>query len=198
MRNSLADIHAYWFEGIDDGRPIVKKRTPFVKWFRSTRVLDQEMRDGFGHLLEEEVRHPDQAPDRTALCRIILYDQLVRNMFRGTPRAYAYDETARDLSRDLITDGRHAGYMLIERVFIYMPLTHSENLADQELSVEWSRELAAVAGQRCPHNSAYFAGNLTYALKYRDIIARFGRFPNRNGILGRQSTAEEEEFLCRK
>lgn len=194
----MADIYEYWFEGIDDQTPIVKKRTPYMKWFRSTRTMDQEMRDSFGHLLTEGPPEADAGSVREALCRIILCDQLARNIFRGTPRAYAFDGRARELSRELIASGRHTGYLLIERSFIYMPLTHAEVPAEQELSVRWSRELAALAEQRCPHNSAFYAGNLNYALKYRDIIKRFGRFPQRNAVLGRTSTAEEEEFLCRK
>lgn len=195
----LADIYDYWFEGIDDSTVIVKKQPPFVKWFRSTQVLDAEMRGFFAHLLEDgPVVMPPDDDGRTALCRVILYDQLTRNMFRGTSRAYAYDAAARDISRALIAGGRHTTNMLIERAFIYMPLTHSENRDDQELSENLSAQLLTAAKGAGSPNTAFFESNLSYARKYREIIDRFGRFPHRNAILDRPSTPEEEEFLCGK
>ncbi len=198
VQKALTDIHGYWFEGIDDQTIIVKKKTPFVKWFRSTRQLDEEMREFFAHLLDSGQYTAAQGDnDRTALCRLLLSDQLCRNMFRGTPRAFAYDEAARDICRNLIATDRHRNFMLIERAFIYMPLTHSEDPDDQELSVSLSGELADLAVENYAHNAAYFQNNLMYARKFRDIIGRFGRFPHRNAVLSRVSTREEEEFLSR-
>ena len=198
-QRTLADIHAYWFEGIDDATVIVKKRPPFVKWFRSTRQLDEEMRENFVHLFAESSDSILPEPDgRLALCRVLLYDQLARNIFRRTPRAYAYDTLARKLSRDLIDGNRHEAFMLIERSFVYMPLTHSEEQEDQALSVHLTEALLAEATRRGAPNIAYFESNLAYARTYQEIIMRFGRFPHRNRILERLSTPEEEEFLCRK
>ncbi|MBZ0165664.1 MAG: DUF924 domain-containing protein, partial [Candidatus Omnitrophica bacterium] len=95
MRKILTDIHAYWFEGIDDQIVIRKKQSPFVKWFRSSPRLDAEMREFFGHLFAHEPTDGvETAGEGGWLCWVLLYDQLARNIYRGTPRAYAYDDRA--------------------------------------------------------------------------------------------------------
>ena len=139
---SLSDIHRYWFDGIKDEDKIIKKQQPFVKWFRSTRVLDSEMRALFGHLYDQS--HPitrDDPSDLESLCAILLYDQLSRNIFRRTAKAYAFDRWARDISLSLINQNKDRDFSFIERSFLYMPLTHSENVSDQELSVRYTEEL---------------------------------------------------------
>jgi uncharacterized protein (DUF924 family) len=116
-----------------------------------------------------------------ALC--ILLDQAPRNLFRGDPRSFASDAAARAVTRHALARGLDRDLPQEQRAFLYLPLEHSENLADQEACVR------------------LFAGldenpdGLDYAVRHRDIIARFGRFPHRNAVLGRTSTPEETEFL---
>ena len=116
-----------------------------------------------------------------ALC--ILLDQVPRNLFRGTPRAFILDPAAREVTRHALQQGFDSGLKETERMFLYLPLEHSEDLSDQQDCV---RLMGAL-----PNGAEY----LSYAERHRDVIARFGRFPHRNGILGRDSTEEELEFL---
>jgi uncharacterized protein (DUF924 family) len=123
------------------------------------------------------------------LARILLLDQFTRNIFRGTPRAFAGDAQALKLATELVASGRDKNLDPWQRWFAYLPFEHSESLIEQERSVALyaalAREMQAPA----------FDSALDYAEKHRVIIARFGRFPHRNAILGRESTAEETEFL---
>lgn len=198
MRKTLTDIHTYWFEGIDDQTVIQKKQLPFVKWFRSSPRLDAEMRGLFGHLFEERpIGGVGTTDDPGWVCYVLLYDQLARNIYRNTPRAYAYDDRALALAHEAISKKQDQTLALIERAFVYMPLMHSEHLPDQELSVLMHEKLDAESRQRSPQNRHFYESNLTYARKYYDIIRQFQRFPHRNVILGRDSTPLEKEFLCR-
>ena len=126
----------------------------------------------------------DSAKGCLALC--ILLDQVPRNLFRSDPRSYATDAKARSVSHQALDRGFDQDLPQIQRLFLYLPLEHSEDLAEQQLSVQLIRKLAQDAGW------------LDYALRHRDIVARFGRFPHRNAILGRATTAEEVAFLSQE
>jgi uncharacterized protein (DUF924 family) len=116
----------------------------------------------------------------------VLLDQFPRNMFRGDPRAFATDSLAREVATFLLQAGSDKRLLPIERMFVYLPFMHSENLADQRQSVTLFQQLA--------QERDYLAA-VSYAIQHMEIIERFGRFPHRNAILGRPSTAEEVEFL---
>ncbi len=124
---------------------------------------------------------------RSCLALVLLLDQLPRNMFRGTARAFATDPQARELSRHAIASGYDRKSSPLMRMFLYLPLEHSENLDDQLESVRLARALAA---EKPDH-----AEELEYAEQHLETIRRFGRFPTRNQALGRQSTQEEMDFL---
>ncbi len=124
-------------------------------------------------------------PD-TALALILLLDQLSRNLFRGSARAFASDDQAWSAARDAVARGFDGLMPPVRRWFVYLPFEHSESLADQELSVQLFGALPA-----SPETERV----LDYARRHRDIIARFGRFPHRNRVLGRASTGEEDAFL---
>ena len=149
-------------------------------WFRKHDAFDAEIRARFMGLWE---RPPPQWLDepRACLARIILLDQFPRNMFRGTPRAFATDPLALQAARHARSRGYDQAYSVKERIFAYLPFEHSEVFADQELACELMKPLGEEQHR--------------YAVAHRDIIARFGRFPHRNAILGRASTPEEEDFL---
>jgi uncharacterized protein (DUF924 family) len=118
-----------------------------------------------------------------ALAVVLLLDQFPRNMFRGTRRAYQTDATARDTADRAIERGFDKQVDPELRVFFYLPFDHSEDPADQERSVAL-------------HEAAGDAEGLKWGRHHRDLIARFGRFPHRNAILGRESTPEEQAYLA--
>ena len=123
------------------------------------------------------------------LARILLLDQFTRNIFRDTPRAFAGDAQALALAATLVAAGRDKNLAPCQRWFAYLPFEHSESLLDQE------RAVALFAGLRREMQNETFDGAYDYALRHREVITLFGRFPHRNAILGRTSTAEEIEFL---
>jgi len=118
---------------------------------------------------------------------IILLDQLSRNVFRGSPEAFAADPHARDIARRMVATGLDASLTPVERIFIYLPFEHSEDLADQDQSVRLFETLRGDLGDK----------TTDYADRHREVIREFGRFPHRNAVLGRQNTPAEEEYLAR-
>lgn len=165
---------AYWFD------PATKP-----KWFNGGAAFDEEVRAELGPLFERAAPGDlDGWAVETAglLALVILFDQVPRNIHRGTPRAFATDPQALALARLAVDQGKDRGLSADERLFLYLPFEHAEDLADQDRSVALFRALG---------DQTY----LDYAIRHRDVIARFGRFPHRNRTLGRASTAEELAFL---
>ena len=154
-------------------------------WFKADPDLDARITDEF--LPDHERAAAGEldalkAMPEGCLALAILLDQFPRNMFRGTPRAFATDEAARAVCRHALAQGFDAKLHRVPRSFLYLPFEHSEELEGQELSV---RLFDALGDEEW----------LGYARAHRDIIARFGRFPHRNAVLGRESTPEEIAFL---
>jgi uncharacterized protein (DUF924 family) len=133
-----------------------------------------------------------QTTSRGRLAKIILFDQFCRNMYRNTPRAFAQDALALALALEAFDNGHYAELQPVERGFVLMPLMHAESAEHQQKCVVEFKKLAAEAPADLVD---YFANCADYAVKHAVIIERFGRFPHRNVILGRESTAEEVEFL---
>jgi uncharacterized protein (DUF924 family) len=132
------------------------------------------------------------ASARGALAVVILLDQFSRNMFRGTPRAFAQDPLALASCRQAIERGMDEELSLIERTFLYMPMEHSEDLAVQDQGVH---HFGVLLDRAPAANRELFAEFKHYADAHHRIIERFGRFPHRNAALGRRSTPEELRFL---
>ena len=182
MDPALVPVIDFWC-----GIPGSPERDTFREiWFRAaTPEFDAEIRDRFLALQERAVAG-DFAPvmDSADGCfaLLILFDQFPRNMFRGQPRAFATDEKARAVAKHAIAKGFDKDVSSVYRVFFYLPFEHSEDLADQERCVELMRSLG---DQRA----------LDFAQDHLDVIKRFGRFPHRNGALGRISTPDEIEYL---
>src|SRR5262249_54362454 len=126
------------------------------------------------------------------LALIILTDQFPRNIYRGSPRAFEFDHLARAWCIDGLKEGIDRKLRPVERVFFYLPLEHSEDLNDQSLCVSLFYDLA---GAVSPELKRPFSNFVDFALRHQAIIERFGRFPHRNAILGRESTSEEIQFL---
>lgn len=196
--DKIAEILDFWFEGIDDKTPINKGASPFNKWYKKDEKFDLEIRQRFeaDFLKAKQGGYKsweDSGPGRLAL--IILFDQFSRNMYRGSPKMFEMDSLALDLALRSIKDFRDQQLQIIDRVFLYMPLQHAENRATQELSLKQFQSLTEESKLKTPHNTAYYEYTFDYAKQHRAIIERFGRFPHRNGILGRPSTEEESDFL---
>jgi len=159
-------------------------------WFRKDDAFDAAIRDRFGVAVEAAlVEPPGAGSDEALLARILLLDQFTRNIYRGTPRAFAGDAHALQLAETLVAAGRDKNLTPWQRWFAYLPFEHSELLLDQERSVA----LFAALRREMWHEA--FDSAHDYALRHRAVIERFGRFPHRNAVLGRPSTAEEIEFL---
>lgn len=173
--DDIAEVLEFWFApGMAE------------KWFVKDPAFDAEVRARLGAPREaaaagELESWRDSADGCLAL--IVLLDQAPRNLFRGQARAFATDAAARQLTGHALAQGFDAALTQDQRGFLYMPLEHSETLDDQEASL---RLTAALDEDPDWHQ---------YAVRHRDIIARFGRFPHRNAVLGRESTPEEEAFL---
>lgn len=160
------------------------------EWFRKDAAFDAAIRARFGADVEAALNTAlDTGTDEALLARILLLDQFTRNIFRDTPRAFAGDAQALKLAETLVAAGRDKNLSPFQRWFAYLPFEHGESLLDQE------RAVALFAGLRREMKNETFDGAYDYALRHREVIARFGRFPHRNAILGRESTAEEIEFL---
>jgi uncharacterized protein (DUF924 family) len=155
------------------------------RWFKQDAAFDAQFRERFlaaheaaargAH--EDWLRHPE-----SALALVLLLDQFPRNAFRGTPRMYATDAKAREAADAAIAAGHDLKVDAELRPFFYLPFMHSEQLADL---------------QRCVLLNEPLGGEqLRYARHHRDIVARFGRFPHRNALLGRPSSEDEERFLA--
>ena len=158
-------------------------------WFEKNPAFDEEIRARFLPLYERAVSGQledwKQAP-KSCLALVIVFDQLPRNMFRSTARAFAADLRARDTARVILDQGWDKTLSADERMFAYLPFEHSESLADQERCLALMKEIAVF-----PET----ADLPKWAEAHRVIIRRFGRFPHRNAALGRESTPEEIEFL---
>jgi uncharacterized protein (DUF924 family) len=157
------------------------------QWFSKDAALDQTIRARFGalhaRLLASQAREVELFGGRVARAAVIVLDQFSRNLSRNSAQAFAGAELARQLAREAIACGEDARLSAEQRLFLYLPFEHSEDLADQDLTVRLVGQLGNDEWTR-------------YARAHRDLIARFGRFPHRNAILGRASTPEEEAFLA--
>ena len=158
-------------------------------WFKSTPAHDETL----GRLFLADYERAAggalaawEAQPESGLALVLLLDQIPRNVFRGTPRAYATDPDARSVADRAIARGFDRALPPAWRKFFYMPLHHSESVEDQRRSLDLL--------QSVPNDPAR-ADNTRYARRYLDIIERFGRFPHRNACLGRVSTPEELAFL---
>ena len=173
-------------------RPVIdfwfRELTP-RQWFaEGGPALDALVRTRFGPLVEQARRGAKDhwaASPRGRLALIIVLDQFPRHVFRGAPEAYASDAKAQRLAREGIEAGHDAQLTVAERQFFYLPLMHAED-----------RELQAQSVERFMALRDEVEAVLGFAVGHRDVVARFGRFPHRNAILGRTSTAEEAAFLA--
>ena len=191
---TIETILTYWF-GANPGEAALAKDRADLWWSKHAEV-DREIRERFEGSLElAAVGKLDSwvAEPRGRLALIILADQFPRNIYRDSPRAFSFDAKALAWSLEGIEQSHDQLLQPIERTFFYLPLEHSERLDHQERSVRMVGELVPLVAAE---QKEIFEHYLNVAILHRDIIARFGRFPHRNHILGRSSTAEELYFLA--
>jgi uncharacterized protein (DUF924 family) len=171
----------FWFLSPGDGGEEPHRN----EWFKSTPELDRETERLFTEDTRKAAAGGYDALGETAqgsLALVILLDQFPRNLYRGSAQAFASDGKALDVAKRAIERGFDRGLGRWRRMFLYLPFQHSEDLAVQSRSLELFNDLGE-------------ENTLGYAKEHYDIIARFGRFPHRNAVLGRSSTAEEDAFL---
>lgn len=184
---------AFWFGGADlDAAPADARR----RWFQSTAADDAEIRARFASLHARaaagDLREWEASP-RGRVALILALDQLSRQLYRGSPRAFAFDAEAERLCREGQALGHDRDLPILGRAFFCMPLHHAEDVDAQARSVECFDRLGAA----CPPTLAALVGDFfTSAVEHADVVCRFGRFPHRNAILGRASTPAEIAYLA--
>ncbi len=191
---ALTDVLSYWFGSTEDDLRVIESRSKL--WFGKDPCIDQEIKEKFSELVaqarKEKLASQELSEPLNHLAQILLLDQFTRNIYRDSPQAFASDSAALELALAGLGAGEDLLLRPVERVFYYLPLEHSEDLEQQNRSVELFSKLLAGVPEKW---QAAFAGFLDYAIRHQVIIQRFGRFPHRNLILGRKSTAAEREFL---
>lgn len=185
---SAEEVLAFWFGTPETGDSSYQTRRKL--WFGKNSETDQTIRDRF--LTTHEQAASGQLDDwqrspESCLALIVLLDQFPRNMFRNTARMFATDYKALAVAKGAIARGDDQKLLPLQRMFVYLPLEHSEVMADQNQSVALFEQLQTAHPE--------ISDVADYALRHRAVIERFGRFPHRNAILGRPSTLEEIEFL---
>ena len=194
MRIVLAeDLLACWFGSALENHSAARARVEL--WFRQDAAFDRQLAERFHDLPERGQRGElDAWADtlRHALARVIALDQLPRNLYRGSPRAYGFDAAALAAASDALGRGHDRALDPLEALFLYLPFEHAEELAMQERSVRLFEALQ----ERAPSGlEPVFAGFTDYARRHYAVVARFGRFPHRNETLGRASTEDERAYL---
>lgn len=183
-----AAVLRFWFGNPEDAAGEYGQQRQV--WFKKDPAFDDTIRQQFWGDVEQAMGGALGAwrdQPRPCLALLLLLDQFPRNLFRGEGRSFAGDRAALATAYHALDQGYDQQVLPVERIFFYLPLEHSENLADQDRSVELARSLHAAHPE--------FDTIFDYALRHREVIQRFGRFPHRNEILGRETTPEEAEFL---
>ncbi len=181
MESGPIHVLRFWF-GEEPG-------TARAEWFRKDAAFDEEIRRRFAQLHAAAARRELEAwrgEAQSMLALVVVLDQFSRNLYRNDARAFAQDAHALECAKQAVARGDDAGLLPVQRQFLYLPYEHSEDLADQETGLVLMRALEAFEPTH---------GVAEWAVRHRDIVKRFGRFPHRNAALGRTSTDEEIEFL---
>lgn len=188
MSSPWDEVLEFWFGSQAENRAE-------TLWFRRSDEVDATIRERFGGLVQQaragELEDWSRAP-RGRLALILLLDQFTRNIHRDSAEAFAADHQAQAHALAAIGAGEDSRLSLLERWFLYMPLMHAEDRALQQRSIAAFESLVADAPAE---QKDLYRWVLDYAVGHRDIIERFGRYPHRNAVLGRETTAEEASFL---
>ncbi|CAF1243520.1 unnamed protein product [Adineta steineri] len=197
--HAIESIYSYWFgENINTWSKSYPLNTKL--WFRVDEKVDQDIKNKFEKYLSDATTSHNtlcqrwQTTDRGKLALIILLDQFPRNIYRATAKMFEFDTLSVKLALEIINDPTHmTTYSLPERLFIYLPLVHSEELIYTTKGANLMNDLALEVTQRDLRRR--YAANARAAKTHQQVIELFGRYPHRNNLLGRESTAEEEKYL---
>lgn len=193
MIETAESIREFWFGTHNDDAAVAAQKSKL--WWAKSDAADGEIRTRFQtSTLAAASGALDKwsATPYGALALILLTDQFPRNMYRARPESFSFDPIALHWALHALAHGFDALLRPIERVFVYLPLEHAESLTLQHRSVTLYEKLLNDAPAE---QASTFSGFVNFATRHRDVIARFGRFPHRNAILGRSSTEEEVAFL---
>lgn len=193
LTETAETIRTFWF-GVDaDDTTVAAQKSKL--WWAKNDAADIEIRTRFQTSTLAAASGKLDAWAATpsgTLALILLTDQFPRNMYRGRPESFSFDPIALHWALHALEHGFDASLRPIERIFIYLPLEHAESLTLQLRAVQlYEKLLVDVPTEQ----QSAFSGFVNFAVRHRDVIARFGRFPHRNAILGRASTEEEVAFL---
>lgn len=192
---TAAEIIEFWFGPTAEDHVVAERQAEL--WWGKSAPIDQQIGDRFQAVVDSALNGQLDAwasSPTGRLALVITLDQFTRTIWRDSDRAFSGDEQALKLSLESLQNGQDVKLSPIQRVFLYMPLEHAESLEHQDQSVEMFRALAASAPKAA---SKIFDGYVDFAVRHQEIVARFGRFPHRNALLGRNSTSEELDFLSR-
>ncbi len=189
LPREAGEVLEFWF-----GRPDEPGYArPRSAWFEKDPAFDATIRERFGALVDRTLAgaHDDWLTEplatEPALARVIVLDQFARNLFRGSARAFSGDAAALATARAIVAAGADRALTGVQRQFVYLPFEHTEDLVTQRESMQLFEQLA--------RDEPALADLVVWARRHHDIVARFGRFPHRNAVLGRLSTPEESAFL---
>jgi len=189
-----ASVIQFWFGPLEATDSVIAGRQSTL-WWGKDEETDREIRNRFEPLVQAagagKLDEWQSSPEGW-LALVLLLDQFPRNIYRDRPAMYKFDERARSLCVEGLETGIDSHLRPIQRVFFYLPLEHSESADDQARCVDLMRGLAREVPE---DQKAVFADFVGYAEAHRKVVDRFGRFPHRNAILGRESTEEEIDFL---
>ncbi len=189
----IDDVLEFWFGELDHAGMPAEDRNKL--WFQASESTDSEIRHQFGDAVEAAVAGQLDhwsAGTQGLAALIVLLDQFTRNIYRGTASAFAGDDGALALARGAVASGTDRNMPAIHRVFLYIPFEHAEDLAAQEQGIA---RFDALLDDCHPDAREAVEGFRRYMVAHRDVVAQFGRFPHRNSILGRASTADEQAHL---
>lgn len=195
------DVLSYWFGDWDDELPLAEDDPQLRRWWSKDEAVDREIRERFGTLHAEIVagEHPGWADaPRGLLARILVLDQLSRVLHRGSGRAFAQDPQARQLTARALERAWDRELRPIERVFLYLPLMHAEDRVAHRRALGLFTGLAEEVEELGLARADYYRRVVSYELRHKQIIDRFGRYPHRNFPLERTSTPEELAFIDRE
>jgi uncharacterized protein (DUF924 family) len=193
------EILAWWFEGGDDSRPIGPGSPCYQRWFRGGAEVDAQVAERFASDVQAARAGALEAwrgSARGELALILLLDQFPRHLYRGLAAAFDSDAAALAIARACITARRDEELALIERIFVYLPVQHSECIAEHALAFERFHALETQARARGAGVVALCAGAIGEQQEHFDTLQRFGRYPYRNAALGRSSTPAELAYLA--
>lgn len=194
MKETIQSILGFWFGDAADDTAAAAGQAGL--WWGKSDEVDRQIGERFEAMLQQAAAGELDAWKQTPqgrLALILLLDQFPRNIYRGTPQAFAYDARARALTLEGLEAGDDQALRPIERVFFYLPLEHAEDLPLQQRCVALFEQLQSALPEAA---AKVFGGFTDFAHKHLVIIERFGRFPHRNDILGRKSSEEEIAFLA--